>query len=114
MNCVSDLIQLLEQKRRAGDISAHINGSYIQIYESSPLQFNVTLTGCRHPTIKGEMRSPAKLTIAVSPKDGESIDYVAGRAFPLCEPLKNLILAFPGNPYIQQFVDYLTSSTPEV
>lgn len=114
MDCVSDLIQLLEQKRRAGDIGAYINGSHIQIYESSPLQFNVTLTGCRHPAIKGEMRSPAKLTIAVSPKDGESIDYTDGCVFPMCKPLENLIPAFPGNPYIRQFVDCLTSSTPAV
>lgn len=114
MDCVSDLIQLLEQKQRAGDISAHIDGSHIQIYESSPLQFNVTLTGCKYPTIKGEKRSPDNLTIAVALKDGESVDYTAGRVFPMCEPLENLIPAFPGNSYIRQFVDYLTSSTPEV
>lgn len=114
MYCVNDLIQLLEQKRRAGYISAHLNGSHIQIYESRLLQFNVTLPGCKYPTIKGEKRSLDKLFVAVAPKDGESIKYTAGCAFPMGEPLENLTLAFFANPYIRQFTDCLTSSTSEV
>lgn len=111
MNCVNDLIQLLEPKRHAKEIGTHINGARIQIYESTPLQFNVTPADCRYPTVKGEQRSPGKLTIAVAPEDGESIDYTQAKAFTMDEPLNNLILAFPSSPYIRQFVECLINNS---
>lgn len=110
MNYVGDLFQFLEQKRQAGNIGAHINGSGIRIYESSPLQFNATLPGCRYPTIKGEVRSPGRLTVAVAPKEGESIDFTQAKVFTMNEPLERIAAAFPQSTDMRQFVNCLVDS----
>lgn len=102
---------LAEYREEHGHSPLNIGGLGFQVYDSQPLQFNATLNGQTSPTIKFEEREAGRrFSVAVAPKDGESIDHTQAKLFTLSDPLEKLLEAFPDSLIIRQFVQYLTNS----
>lgn len=100
----------MQQAKAQGHIALTLNGASLQLYDGTPLQFNVTLKGHKFPTIKFEERTPGKFTVAVAPEDGASIDYTQAKVFTMDEPLEHLATAFPQSHDMRKLVNCLVNS----
>lgn len=127
MYTIGALIACTMFLQKYGHLPQKIKGAYFQVYDGldlgerwgKRLRFGVDLENqyldkIQTHVIKFEERELGKLTVGVYSKETDSIQYNLKVRFALNDPLKKLVDDFPDNRYIKQFVDCLTSSTPEV
>lgn len=127
MYTIGALIACMMFLQKYGRLPQKIKGAYFQVYDGwdlgkrwgKRLRFGVDLEGqyrdkIQTHAIKFEERELGKFTVGVYSKEKDSIQYNSEVQFALNDPLKKLIDEFPNNRYIEQFVDYLTSSTQGV
>ena len=112
-------------QQKYGRLPQEINGVSFQIHDGRDLgerwgkrlRFGVDLYGYSSGKgqlylIKIEERELGKFTVGVYSKETDSIQYNLNVRFSLYDPIERLIQEFPGNRYIEQFVESLTNSKP--
>lgn len=109
MNTMNDLKNSVEQILAQGHIRASCGEIGIEAYRltGGGVLFDLNFGGWKDkPAIRMMEGTPGKFTIAVAPRDGESIDCTNTKVFTMTESLDTLYQAFPYE-HIHHIVDVL-------
>jgi len=106
MDKLQQLKDWAEMQKAQRHFQTTIGDLQVQVYEHSPLQFNVRTSLQQEACLKLEERTPGRFTIAASPQIGKSIDYTNAKVFPMGVPLESIRQAFPYE-YIKHIVKTL-------
>lgn len=125
MYTIGTFIACIMFLQKYGQLPYKISGATFQVYDGldlgerwgKRLRFGVDLEHqyldkIQTHVIKFEEREFGKFTVGVYSKKYNDIQYNLAVRFSLNDPIKRLIEEFPGNRYIEQFVESLTNSKP--